>query len=355
LLLKIRDQSEGMGMHKIVKFAGFSCGFFATVVFARAVMLIPDWQYKPDKTLPSISVSVTLKDEERDKDLHVRVTMPKGNGKYPVIIWSHGAFGSKDGYDPLVKFWAESGYVIIQPTHSDSLSLMSAEERRKALSYLSQGKFPPGIFKNWRERVLDIKFVLNSLDKLSEIVPELSSRIDASKIGVGGHSYGAFTTQVVAGATVRTLNGGRFSLTDERPIAFIAISPSGPDGLFDTKSFAEIKRPMLLITGSNDFGRGGQPASWRKRAYELLPEGEKFLLWIEGAYHDFGGISGLSRAARKWFAPRLMGGENQKHLEIVRTVTLAFWDAYLKGDEKAKEFLRARKIELAGGVTLSAK
>lgn len=343
-----------MKVLKIAK-AALSCGFLAMAALTGALAPGSEWQYKPDRSLPTTSVSVTLKDMERGKDLSVRVTMPKEKGKYPVIVWSHGAFGSKDGYDPLVKLWAEGGYVVIQPTHSDSLSLMSVEKRREALNYLSQGKFPPDIFKNWKERVQDIKFALNSLEKLGEIIPELSGCIDASKIGVGGHSYGAFTTQVVAGATVRTPSGERVSLTDERPKAFIAISPSGPGGLFDDRSFAEISRPMLLITGSNDLGRGGQPPSWRKRAYELLPEGDKFLLWIEGAYHDFGGISGLSRAMRRWFAPRFMGGENQKHLEIVRTVTLAFWDAYLKGSEKAREYLRGRKVEMAGGVTLSAK
>ncbi|MCS7186787.1 MAG: hypothetical protein N3B10_13755 [Armatimonadetes bacterium] len=342
-------------MGEIVKVVCLSLCFLAMTIFSKEFAPNPEWQYKPDKLLSTISVSVTLKDTDRSKDLPVRVTAPKVKSKNPVIIWSHGAFGSKDGYDPLVKFWAESGYVVVQPTHSDSLALMSVEERRKALGYLAQGKFPPGIFKNWRERALDIKFVLDSLDKLSEIVPELSGCIDATKIGVGGHSYGAFTTQVIAGATVRTLSGERISLSDKRPIAFVAISPSGPDGLFDTKSFSEINRPMLLITGSNDFGRGGQTALWRRRAYELLPEGDKFLLWIEGAYHDFGGISGLTRATRRWFAPKFMGDENQKHLEIVRSATLAFWDAYLKGDERAKEFLKARKIERAGGVTLNAK
>lgn len=342
-------------MLRIVKTIGSLCSLFATAAFASASPLSHDWQYKPDKPLPTISLSLVLKDAKQGKELNVRVTMPKEKGKFPVIVWSHGAFGSKDGYDPLVKFWAESGYVVIQPTHSDSLSLMSGEERFNTLKYLSQGKFPPGIFKNWRERVEDIKFVLDSLDELCDLVPELSGRIDDSRIGVGGHSYGALTTQIVAGATVLTLSGGRISLMDKLPSAFVAISPNGPNGLFDTNSFAEIKRPMLLVTGGNDFGRSGQLPSWRKKAYELLPEGGKFLLWIEDAYHDFGGISGLSRVARRWFAPKFMGSENQKHLEVVRTVTLAFWDAYLKGSEKAKEFLKNRKIEQVSGVTMSAK
>ncbi len=342
-------------MIRIVKTICFLCSFSAIVAIAGALAPSHDWQYKPDKPLSVVSISLALKDTKRGKELNVRVTMPKEKDKFPVIVWSHGALGSKDGYDPLVKFWAESGYIVIQPTHSDSLSLMSSEERINTLKHLSQGKFPPGIFKNWRERVEDIKFVLDSLDKLCELVPELSGRIDSSRIGVGGHSYGALTTQIVAGATVLMPNGERISLVDKRPNAFIAISPNGPNGLFDINSFAEIKRPMLLVTGGNDFGRSGQPPSWRKKAYEFLPKGDKFLLWIEDAYHDFGGISGLSRVARRWFTPKFMGSENQKHLEIVRTVTLAFWDAYLKGDEKAKEFLRNRKIEQVSGVTLSAK
>lgn len=337
-------------------------GFAGAIAFLLVCYGAPDeWQYHVGKTVfQTVSMSATLKDEALGKNVPVRVTMPQADGKYPVIVWSHGALGSKDDYEPLARVWASSGYVVIQPTHSDSLTLMPFEERRKVAEALSRGKFPFGVLKNWKERPGDISFVLDSLQRLCEFIPRLKGHIDESCIGVGGHSFGAFTTQLVAGASVPAPDGGRLTFTDERPKAFIAISPTGVGGvgiggLFDKRSFEGIKRPMLIITGSNDFAMGFLPAEWRKVAFESLPKGDKYLLWIDGAYHNFGGISGMPRAARQWFMPKLMGGENERHLEIVRSMTLAFWDAYLKGNDDAKKFIASKMIERAGGVELSAK
>jgi predicted dienelactone hydrolase len=44
-------------------------------------------------------------------------------GQFPVIVFSHGAGGSGQNYFPLTHYWATHGYVIIQPTHNDSIAL----------------------------------------------------------------------------------------------------------------------------------------------------------------------------------------------------------------------------------------
>ena len=63
---------------------------------------------------------LVLHDSKRNKDLHVRIFYPDGAGKYPVIVFSHGAGGSQDCCDALTRHWATYGYVTIQPTHDDS-------------------------------------------------------------------------------------------------------------------------------------------------------------------------------------------------------------------------------------------
>jgi len=64
-----------------------------------------------------------LRDAKRGKELQLRVTWPDGDGPFPVIVWSHGATGTKDMYRPLVTHWAGHGYVCIQPNHTDARSL----------------------------------------------------------------------------------------------------------------------------------------------------------------------------------------------------------------------------------------
>jgi predicted dienelactone hydrolase len=283
---------------------------------------------------------LVLRDEKRKKDLQLRINYPDGKGPFPVIVWSHGMFGSKDGYQPLIQHWVQHGYIVIQPTHSDSLSLLSPEERRKALANLK-----PDRIEDWMNRPRDVQFVLDSLDAIVKKVPELAERMDRKRIGMGGHSFGAFTTQLVAGTSVLLPGGKRQSFTDARPAAFVAISPNGSGPLFDKESFKETKGPTLFVSGTNDRGRKGEEAGWRKEAFDHASAGEKHLAWVEGAHHGFGGISDAPAAFRKIAESLKLGGEeNPKHVELVRITTLAFWDAYLKDSKEARAYLESDKL-----------
>src|SRR5271170_130788 len=70
---------------------------------------------------------IVLHDARRNKDLHLRVFYPEASGRYPLIVFSHGAGGSQNCCEELMQHWASYGYVTIQPTHEDS-----AVERRDA-------------------------------------------------------------------------------------------------------------------------------------------------------------------------------------------------------------------------------
>src|SRR4029453_14801 len=77
--------------------------------------------------------------------------------------------------------------------------------------------------------------------------------------------------------------------------------------------------------------RTGQPAEWRKKPYELSPPGDKFLVWIEGLDHGYGGITGVNVNPKN--------KPNADHVRYTKMATLAFWDAYLKEDSEAKAYL----------------
>jgi len=63
---------------------------------------------------------VVLIDSARHKQIPVKVYFPDARGPFPVIVFSHGAWGSKDGYFALGRYWASHGYVSIHPSHADS-------------------------------------------------------------------------------------------------------------------------------------------------------------------------------------------------------------------------------------------
>lgn len=282
------------------------------------------------------AASVHLHDAARDKYLMVRVSWPEGEGPFPVIVFSHGMFGSKDGSQPLVRHWVSHGYVCLQPTHADSLSLLSPRQRLKVLRETELRKLES--LPHWRERSRDISFLLDSLAEVEKQAPAVRGRIDRDRVGVGGHSFGAHTAQLLWGARMYTGGAEPEVFVDGRVRAVLLISPQGqgPDGL-NENSWKRCATPMMTITGSEDGGRNGQPATWRTEPFQNCPPGEKYLVWIQGAHHNFGGISGR--------ALQFLGPENVEHVNLVIMASLAFWDAYLQRNSAAREYLVSRGIE----------
>lgn len=123
------------------------------------------------------------------------------------------------------------------------------------------------------------------------------------------------------------------SYEDPRVTAVALLSGQGPGEMLTEKSWEHFTKPFLVMTGSRDGPtRTGQPAVWRKKPYELSPPGDKYLMWVEGMDHGFGGVSGLKDGLVKFQS-------NADHILYTKMVTLAFWDAHLKGDAEAKAWL----------------
>ncbi len=270
---------------------------------------------------------VVLRDEARGKDLRLRVGYPQDEGPFPVIVFSHGAGGTKDDYQPLLGHWISHGYVTLQANHSDS----------RAFADPSQPVDKAQRLRDWASRPRDVSFLLDSLDLIEARVGGLSGKLDQNAIGVAGHSFGAHTAQLVAGTTTVAPGGARSSHSDPRPLAFVLISPQGKGPMLDDEAWDGLTRPFLTVTGSLDWGRNGQPVDWRLDPHRLAASEDNYLIFIDGARHDFGGMTGMPHTNA--------GPTNPNHLAYVRSTTLAFWDAFLKQEAKARSFLDAGVIE----------
>jgi predicted dienelactone hydrolase len=277
---------------------------------------------------------LTPNDSKREKELELRIHYPEAKGPFPLIVWSHGAGGSKDNYLTLMVHWASYGYVTIQPTHSDSRSL-AANPRA------------PVSFRDWQNRPADVSFILDSLAELEAREPALKGLIDSKRVGVGGHSFGANTAQLIGGAKAFPV-GGEKSFADPRVAAVMLLSGQGPGEMLTEKSWSDFKTPMFVMSGSADGPtRTGQPAEWRKKPYELSPPGDKYLVWVEGLDHGYGGITGWN------FNPR--NKPNADHVRYTKILTKAFWDAYLKENGEARTYLQTEKQSSLNGVQLQHK
>ncbi len=291
------------------------------------------YKLRPGPSAVTEVSDIVLHDAKRNKDIHVRIFYPSDPGKHPVIVFSHGAGGSQNCCDALTRHWASYGYVTLQPTHDDSAIQRrnSGEENIRFMQAVRDALKKPAL---WESRPQDISFVLDSLPELQKSIPALAGKIDADRIGVGGHSMGAFTAGAIAGALVDLPGRPASKFADPRAKAVLLLSPQGPGefGLTD-HSWDRISLPLLSMTGSLDSGAGRQGPQWKKIPFERSQPGDKYHLFIDGANHMSFITADTLSPARAAQAEAILGYAN--------SAALAFWDAYLKGEPAAKDYLQS--------------
>jgi len=295
------------------------------------------YELQPGPYTVSEVEDLVLHDAKRGKELHVRIFYPNAAKIYPVIVFSHGAGGSQSCCDGLTRHWASYGYVTIQPTHDDS-AVQRRNQGEENISFLQAVRDALKKPTLWESRPVDISYVLDALRLLGNRVPGLLGKIDADRIGVGGHSMGSYTTEAIAGALVNLPGQPGRNFADPRVKAVLCLSPQGPGqfGLND-HSFDKISLPYMGMTGSLDsLGAVASPA-WHKTLFERSQPGDKYHLLIEGANH------------MSFITPRtpLLGRTDQggNIFDYTNSAALAFWEAYLKGDARAKRYLESDALE----------
>jgi predicted dienelactone hydrolase len=270
--------------------------------------------------------NLVLHDPARNKNIPIKVYYPAGVGRFPVIIFSHGALASKDNYSGLGQYWASYGYVSVHPSHADSVADSGFR------GTLRQAISDP---RAWENRPEDVSFIIDCLAQVETFAPQLAGKLDSRHIGVGGHSFGAYTAGLIAGTTI--LLPGKpapQSFADKRVSAVVLLSPQG-EGIMGLSghSWDAVHVPMLLMYGSRDFGPFGQDPVWRSQAFAKGPAGNKYEVELEGGTHM--GFAGLIRNQ----------GHHVEVFQCAKLETLAFWDAYLKEDPKALQYLESHGLQ----------
>lgn len=410
----------------------------------------------PEGSLKVVTVSdISLKDEARDKELAVVAVFPEAAGKYPVILFSHGAGSSNDRSLTLPNYWASHGFVVLVPNHSDArqsrggrmnadqmfeqydkdkdgkLSKEELPERMQAFfdmldtdadGFISKdelnamtggrgrgnpggdqpekpkedkpadgedefdmlgdprdslledpaapeppqpgrgqgrgqgrrGRGPAPLAANSGiDRVADMKLILDNVAELVKQAEGLKDKIDLEHVSVAGHNAGAYTAELIAGASItldetskaedgtETTKAVTRNIADKRVKAILALSPAGADqGGLTKESFKTLNLPMMSMTGSEDTTGEGQDAAWKHQPFELSPEGGKYHVLIEGASNrSFTGAPAFGRRGSEEPEP------TDNTFEWVKTSSLMFLNATLKGDEAAKKWLGSDSLK----------
>lgn len=277
-----------------------------------------------DQSFKPATVDVTVKDAARQREIPLRVYLPESRRPAPVVVFSHGLGGWRLNNAFLGRHWAARGYaaVFLQHAGSDD-SVWRGKPLGEALVGMSQA----ASVDSFLLRVNDVTAALDQLERWNAGGgPQLAGRLEMSKVGMSGHSFGAITTQALSG---QSFAFGDFR--DRRIKAAVALSPSSPPAGTPAQAFGKVDLPWLLMTGTEDVvGRGLIDVPSRLAVYASLPPGGKYELVLSGARHlAFSDVD----------LPGLRGPRNPNHHRAIQALSTAFWDAYLLGDPAAKAWL----------------
>lgn len=264
---------------------------------------------------------VVLEIPGRPVDLQLKVSAPTEGDGLPIILLSHGQgysnhLSSLNGYAPLANYWAEAGFVVLQPTHLSSRTLNLPDA--------------PGAPMFWQERAEDMSHLIDRLDEIEKAVPLLQNRLDHTKIAVAGHSMGGHTTSLLLGMTAEGV-----SLKDDRIKAGVLLGSTGRgEGLTDvvkenysfmlSADFTDMTTPALVVAGDKDGSEHltTNGPEWHTDPFHLSP-GPKDLLILEGGEHGLGGVSGYDVAETT--------DESPERVAIVQQLTTAYLRSQLLG------------------------
>ena len=335
-----------------------------TLVLAAALCLFPLVPARAQEAAappPAVATRLDMwHDAKRDRDVDVKLYIPAATPpakdakepaapKLPVVIFSHGLGGSRDGYRYLGEHLASRGYLVILPTHegSDAKAVESGVRDRfrtrgrakagdpPAKGYLEESTSDP---ENLKGRPADISFVIDHL------VAEPALHADLDRIAVAGHSFGAYTTLAIAGMTVNLAGEPAHPLRDPRVKLGIAMSPQGSGAMrVETGAWDPITIPVLLLTGTKDYGQGERIAAWRRQPFDEIKKAGKnpdaWLMVITDATHMTFATSG-SRPLRK-----NTDEEAGPHQQLILKTVDAFLDAHLLAKPNAMDWLKHAAAE----------
>lgn len=309
----------------------------------------------------------TLKffDVVRSRLLSTDIYLPNIPSSAPAIVISHGIGTDSSNFRYLANHLATQGFAVVVPNHpgSDTKQVKSFKNARASEAAL------PEEFIN---RPLDIKFVLDELEKLNKTDSRFQKRLNLQQVGVFGQSFGGYTALALAGGKinlekinkdcnpealkqtwnmslllqcrVRELQGKksleryRYKLYDERIKAVIAVNPI-TSSIFGETGLGEIRTPVMMVTSSEDTVA---PALYEQiLPFSWITQPQKYLVQMESATHFSTIGDGKSRSDTIGLSSKLVGDNPKQAQSYMKVFSLPFFQTHVSGKLEYKPLLTA--------------
>jgi predicted dienelactone hydrolase len=297
--------------------------------------------------------SRTVLERKYDVDVYLPQTQSATSAPYPVIVISHGLADNRNGFVYLAQHLASHGFAVAALDHPVANS--------KQFQQFLAGIASPPRQTELIDRPLDIKYLLDELQRLSETDSRFKNKLNLQQVGVIGHSLGGYTALALAGGTFdfakirqecnpnRSLNISTFlqcrafdlnpenySIKDDRIKAIMVMNPLG-SVIFGQKGMSTIPVPVMKVAGSQDIFTPAVPE--QIRPFTNLPSKDKYLAVIENGTH-FSVQSDLPNSENVIPVPQGLVGPDRKNAHTyMNALGVAFFQTYLSDRQEYKSYL----------------
>lgn len=287
----------------------------------------------------------------------VRLYIPEGlKEPAPIMMLSHGFASNPLSLAYLGEHLASHGIVVAAPEHIGS-------NANYELALLQGERTNPLKKVEFIERPLDIKYVLDELEKLAKNDSQWQDKLNLDAIGVIGHSFGGYTALALAGAPLNQANLRRvctetkitlnislilqcrakdlppfaYGLQDARIKGVIAINPV-TGTVLGQRGLSKIQVPVLMIAGSEDIVASVVPEQIHPFIWLTSPI--KYLaLMVPGSH--FSNTDGSSDTSQPTLLENITGVSSPLGKPNVKALSLAFVKAHISNQSEYLSYLSA--------------
>ena len=308
--------------------------------------------------------SLELNDIRRSRRLPVDIYLPSAGSKntsellsppFPLIVISHGLASDRSTFVYLAEHLASYGFAVAVLEHPGS----NAERFQQYFAGLAG---PPDAAE-FINRPLDIKYLLNELQRLDKSDPTLQGKLNFQQIGAIGQSFGGYTVLTLAGANINfnqlrqdcnpdnssfnlslflqcqanDLPPKNYELKDDRIKAIIAINPID-SSVLGQGEISQIKIPVMLVAGSQDVF--APPVFEQIRPFTWLSDSNKYLALIENATHFSAIAEPTSGNDVLPVPPALLGPDRAAVYSYLNALSVAFLEIHLLNRPEYRSYLQ---------------
>jgi predicted dienelactone hydrolase len=305
-----------------------------------------------------------LNDISRSRRLPVDIYLPEAPSQstkelssppFPLVVISHGLASDRSTFVYLAEHLASYGFAVAVLEHPGS----NAERFQLYFAGLAG---PPDAAE-FINRPLDIKYLLNELQRLEKSDSTLQGKLNFQQVGAIGQSFGGYTVLTLAGAKINfsqlkqdcypdnsSLNLSLFlqcqaaelpqknyELKDDRIKAIIAINPIN-SSVLGQGEISQIKIPVMLVAGSQDIF--APPVFEQIRPFTWLLDSNKYLALIENATHFSAIAESSSRNDVLPVPSALLGPDRAAVYSYLNALSVAFLETHLLNRPEYRSYLQ---------------